>query len=150
MRNLPLDWRVFAGAGAGVAFLGGYLIYKHFHQPPSGEEIERKRRLRINQIGRIVEGQVTELIELPAEEARKRGFLQFASKTKNSPNGVRKMVCYSYAISGVTYETAQDVTGLEQRVHLQKLAAGQSASVKYNPSNPSDSILVADDWSGVH
>lgn len=150
MRNLNLDWRVFAGAGAGIVVLGGYFLYKHFHQPPSPEELERKRRLRINQIGRIVEGQVTELIELPAEEAQKRGFLQFAAKTKNVVNGARKMVCYSYSISGVTYETAQDVTGLEQRVHLQKLAAGQSASVKYNPSNPSDSILVADDWSGIH
>jgi hypothetical protein len=30
------------------------------------------------------------------------------------------------------------------------LAVGQPASVKYNPSNPSDSIVVADDWSGVH
>ncbi|MGH9591488.1 MAG: DUF3592 domain-containing protein, partial [Bryobacteraceae bacterium] len=59
-------------------------------------------------------------------------------------------VCYSYSISGVTYETAQDVTGLEDRVHLHLLAAGHPASVKYNPANPSDSILVADDWSGVH
>jgi hypothetical protein len=28
--------------------------------------------------------------------------------------------------------------------------ARRHASVKYNPSNPSDSILVADDWSGLH
>jgi len=52
-------------------------------------------------------------------------------------------------ISGVTYETAQDITGLEQHVHFQRLAAGQPASVKYDPSNPTNSILIADDWSGL-
>jgi len=62
----------------------------------------------------------------------------------------RKLVCYAYSISGVTYETSQDVTGLQDRVVISQLVAGQHASVKYNPSNPSDSILVADDWSGLH
>ena len=61
----------------------------------------------------------------------------------------RRLVCYTYLISGVTYETAQDITGLEKRIHLQHLAAGQPASVKYDPSNPTNSILIADDWSGL-
>ncbi|HEY4840174.1 MAG TPA: hypothetical protein VIH72_16270, partial [Candidatus Acidoferrales bacterium] len=65
-------------------------------------------------------------------------------------NVTRQMICYSYSISGVTYETAQDVTGLEARVMPQKLIAGQPASVKYDPSNPSNSILIGDDWSGLH
>ena len=60
------------------------------------------------------------------------------------------MICYSYSISGVSYETAQDVTGLEERAALGRVAAGQPASVKYDPSNPSNSILVSDDWSGLH
>ena len=58
------------------------------------------------------------------------------------------MVSYSYSISGVTYHTAQDITGLESQIRFDQLMAGQQASVKYDPSNPSDSILVADDWSG--
>ena len=73
-------------------------------------------------------------------KARHRG----AAKRRAPP------VRYSYSISGVTYETAQDVTGLEERLCLERLAAGQPASVKYDPSNPSNSILVADDWSGLH
>ena len=59
------------------------------------------------------------------------------------------MVCYSYSISGVSYETAQDVTGLEERAPLDRMVAGQPASIKYDPSNPSDSILIAEDWSGL-
>ena len=46
-------------------------------------------------------------------------------------------------------ETAQDITGLESQVRFDRLAAGQPASIKYDPANPTDSILVADDWSGL-
>jgi hypothetical protein len=65
-------------------------------------------------------------------------------------NGLPKLLYYTYSISGVTYETAQDITGLEEQLHLERVAAGQTASVKYDPSNPSNSILLADDWSGLH
>jgi len=63
---------------------------------------------------------------------------------------MRRLIRYSYSIAGITYETAQDVTGLEERLCLERLAGGQPASVKYDPSNPCNSILVADDWSGIH
>jgi hypothetical protein len=65
-------------------------------------------------------------------------------------SGLPKLLYYTYSISGVTYETAQDITGLEEQLHLERVAAGQTASVKYDPSNPSNSILLADDWSGLH
>ena len=78
----------------------------------------------------------------------------FRARTARLPelaeSGLRRLVRYSYSIAGVTYETAQDVTGLEERLCLERIASGQPASVKYDPSNPSNSILVADDWSGLH
>ena len=49
----------------------------------------------------------------------------------------------------MTYHTAQDITGLESQVRMERLVAGQPASIKYDPANPVDSILVADDWSGL-
>ena len=73
-----------------------------------------------------------------------------ASKARPLANlSPRQLVSYSYAISGVTYHTAQDITGLESQVRFDRLVAGQPASIKYDPSNPTDSILVADDWSGL-
>ncbi len=33
---------------------------------------------------------------------------------------------------------------------LDRVATGQIASVKYDPANPGNSILVAEDWSGLH
>src|SRR2546428_10517474 len=79
------------------------------------------------------------------------GFLSRRKTAASSAadESARRLVRYSYSISGITYETAQDVTGLEERLCLERLAAGQPASVKYDPSNPSNSILVADDWSGI-
>jgi LPXTG-motif cell wall-anchored protein len=84
----------------------------------------------------------------PHSPLKSGGF--FSRRSAPVPDGTRKLLYYTYAISGVTYETAQDVTGLEERLHLSRVAAGQTASVKFDPSNPSNSILLADDWSGLH
>jgi len=126
----------------------GILFYAFFRPAPDPEEAERKRRLHLNQIGRIAEGQVVELTEHPVEESQepKGGF---GSKARPLGRKSRHIVSYSYSISGVTYQTGQDITGLESQVRLERLVAGQPASIKYDPSNPVDSILVADDWSGL-
>jgi len=59
------------------------------------------------------------------------------------------LVSYSYLISGVTYQTAQDITGSKARYAWNGSSPANAASIKYDASNPSDSILVADDWSGL-
>jgi hypothetical protein len=140
------DWRIWAAAGAVVAVAAGAMVSQWLRRPPDPDETERKRRSYVNQVGRIVEGHVVQLIEESAAAADSEG--------SGTPGGVqrngRKLVCYSYSISGVSYETAQDLTGLENRVPLERLVAGQPASVKYDPAQPSNSILLADDWSGLH
>ena len=122
-------------------------------KPLDASEIERQRRAYLNKVGRIVEGQVLEIAEhtIAADDSKRSGKKN-ASKLVAAPptNGTQRLLYYTYSISGVTYETAQDVTGLEERLHLTRAAVGQTASVKYDPSNPSNSILLADDWSGLH
>jgi len=134
--------------GAAVAGLA-LIAYAFFRPAVDPEDAERKRRLHLNQIGRIAEGQVVELAEHEAEpQPASRGL--FGGKPQPlAQNRPRHLVSYSYAISGVTYHTAQDITGLESQVRLERLVAGQPASIKYDPANPTDSILVADDWSGL-
>jgi hypothetical protein len=129
------------------------IIHRLFKKPEDPEGEERRRRFQLNQVGRIVEGLVVELVETPASPASESDSGTRSGRKAGPPvlvkNGMRRLIRYSYSISGVTYETAQDVTGLEERLCLERLAAGQPASVKYDPSNPSNSILVADDWSGI-
>ena len=149
MKFLFLDLNVIL-AMAGVAAAAIIMIgYSFFRPRESPEAIERKRRLHLNQIGRITEGQVVELAEHPPQAKVERKVL-FRSKPRPlADHQLRHLVSYSYAISGVTYHTAQDITGLEGQIRFERLVAGQPASVKYDPANPSDSILVADDWSGL-
>jgi hypothetical protein len=136
-------------AMGGVAIAAMLMIGYAFLRPVEDPEAaERKRRLHLNQIGRIAEGQVVELAEHPPEPQPKRKLFSRGPKI-SAESRLRHLVSYSYAISGVTYHTAQDITGLEGQISFGRLVAGQPASVKYDPSNPSDSILVADDWSGL-
>ncbi len=138
---------MLAMGGAAVAAIA-MIAYAFFRPAEDPEAIERKRRLHLNQIGRIAEGQVVELAAHPPEP-RRRGKSLFARARPLANLSPRQLVSYSYAISGVTYHTAQDITGLESQVRFDRLVAGQPASIKYDPSNPTDSILVADDWSGL-
>jgi hypothetical protein len=146
---LPSDSKlILAMGGAAVAAIL-MIVYAFCRPAEDPEAIERKRRLHLNQIGRIAEGQVVELAAHPAEP-RSSGKRIFGSRARPlATSNLRQLVSYSYSISGVTYHTAQDITGLEGQVRWDKLAAGQPASIKYDPSNPTDSILVADDWSGL-
>ena len=146
------DWRIWAAIGAGVAVLAGVWLSRWMRQPPDDDEIEHKRRSHINQVGRIAEGQILEVLEVPRAPAEARGpAALFRRGAKNvAADGQRKLVCYTYSISGVSYETAQDITRLEARSSQQRLVPGRQASVKYDPSNPGDSIVLTDDWSGLH
>jgi uncharacterized protein DUF3592 len=149
LKALLADWKLtlamFAGAVAAIAMVA----YAFFRPAVDMVEAERKRRLHLNQIGRIAEGQVVELAEHAAEpQPGRKGFFGGSARPL-ADDRPRQLVSYTYAISGVTYHTAQDITGLEGQIRFERLVAGQPASVKYDPSNPSDSILVADDWSGL-
>lgn len=144
---------MWAFSGAAVLVAGGLVVSRLFSRPHDPDETERFRRTHLNQIGRIVEGHVIELMEIQREAVELRSIafrrVRKAPADNAPPDNHRKVVSYSYSISGVSYETAQDITGLEEHACLDRLVSGQPASVKYDPSNPSDSILVADDWSGL-
>ena len=149
MKELLADWKfVLVMAGAAIAALA-MIAYAFFRPAADPEEAERKRRLHLNQIGRIAEGQIVDLVERPPESKEVRKGLFGSSARPLKDVRPRYFVSYSYLISGVTYHTAQDITGLESQVRLERLVAGQPASIKYDAANPSDSILVADDWSGL-
>jgi len=149
LKELFADWKMMVGMGGALIAAVAMIAYAFLRPAVNPEEEERKRRLHLNQIGRIAEGQIVELVERPPEskEARKGLFGSSARPLKDIRP--RHLVSYSYLISGVTYQTAQDITGLESQIRLERLVAGQPASIKYDAANPSDSILVADDWSGL-
>jgi hypothetical protein len=96
------------------------------------EQVEAERRARINEIGRITDGTVIDVSEVPANG---RGEMQ--------------LLIYQYDVAGVSYEASQDVTALRHRVDLHSCKAGLMTSIKYDPSNPGNSIVIAEQWSGL-
>jgi hypothetical protein len=146
---VEIRWGLVAAASAAVAGAAVLLLLLR-RRPADPAEVERRRRERLNRIGRIIEGQILEILDAPVPPPPRLGlFRRRASPPPEPAHDPRILVCYSYAISGVSYEAAQDVTGLEERAVLDRLAAGQVTSVKYDPGNPGNSILVAEHWSGL-
>jgi hypothetical protein len=152
VKEILADWHNWIpAAGIGILVIGGIIFWLR-RKPEDASELERQRRAYLNRVGRIVEGQVLEVVNYQdsSRQAKKNSGLFRKPSSFGPTNGKQKLLYYTYSISGVTYETAQDITGLEAQAHLSRVIAGQRASVKYDPSNPSNSILLADDWSGLH
>jgi hypothetical protein len=94
-------------------------------------ELERLRRLDINKRGRIGVGRIVDSVEVEA------------AGLKSS------LVVYSYEVAGVTYEAAQDVAALPEIAAIAQFLSGRTASVKYDPKRPANSIVACEEWSGL-
>jgi hypothetical protein len=58
------------------------------------------------------------------------------------------LLFYSYAVRGVEYTASQDVSSLTSFVPDGVASLG-SICVKYDPRNPANSIVLAEEWSGL-
>jgi hypothetical protein len=56
------------------------------------------------------------------------------------------LLLYSYDVRGVEYTASQDIAQLSVPSDLSNMPA---VSVKYDPKNPANSIVVAEEWSGL-
>jgi len=128
----PLSVLSYALAGTVVLLLllAGLRWWRR--ERPDAAELERRRRLHVNRIGRIAEGHIVELQD-----------------AAGGAIGTGPLLFYKYKVRGVEYQTAQDLARLQARFDLQRLAAGLPAQVKYDPKNPTNSIVLCEDWSGI-
>jgi hypothetical protein len=127
--NDPLTLLVYILAGTAALLLLLGVLWWWRRERPDAAELERRRRAHLNRIGRMAEGRIVEVLD---------------SATPSS-----YLLVYNYRVRGVEYQAAQDVAALRARLDLRRLAAGQSAQVKYDPQNPTNSIVLAEDWSGI-
>lgn len=126
----PSTWET-AFAVVVVASAAAGTVWWFRRHRPTPEEIERARRLNLALTGRLVDGMLLDVREMPAE-GRTLTLLE-----------------YSYRIGGVEYECSQEITHMGGVVDPAEVRAGFPCSVRYLPGSPQNSIVVAEEWSGL-
>ena len=105
-----------------IAVLGALIyILRRLRRNPKDKE--KRRRLQVNQGGRLGDATITEVHE--------------------------STIFYEYSVRGVLYTASQDVTQLREQIptDLERLIG--PVSLKYSPQNPANSIILCEDWSGL-
>lgn len=135
MLNLSLrDPHVIGTVAASVLCVGGVAVYLALRKRPSPEEIERERRGQLVRTGRIIDGTILDVSE-------------FDDSISQSPE--IGFILYKYEIGGVVYECSQDVSALRDHVKSEDLRLGFPCSVRYDIHRPENSIVIAENWSGL-
>jgi hypothetical protein len=126
---ISLRWYTLAVGGVGLAIASLALLRR---KPKSADERELERRSWLNEVGRITDGTVIDVQEIV-------------------PNGhiAATMLIYKYDVAGVSYEASQDVTYLRQWINLHSCRLGLPTSVKYDPHNPGNSLVISEGWIGL-
>jgi hypothetical protein len=129
--NATRVWEITAGATliAGAAALGAWWFLR---KRPTPEELEVARRVQLTQSGRLVDGTLLEVCEVPGDDGRPL-----------------TMLIYDYRIGGADYQCAQDITLMREVVDAEQVRAGFPCSVRYQPGNPQNSIVISETWSGL-
>jgi hypothetical protein len=119
-RVLGLSWAVAEAVLLALGALIGYRAWKRSRITP--EEWERRRRSALVGRGKMSDAMLVEI----------RDDLLF----------------YSYGVRGVEYTASQDVSMLKQYMPPD-FSTIDAVSVKYDPKNPANSIVLAEQWSGL-
>jgi len=130
LRNFH-TWEIFVSLAI-LGALAGVALWLIFRKRPTPEEIERARRQFLVQSGRIVDGMLLDIYEVEAKDGRTLTLLLF-----------------SYRSAGVDYECSQDITDMPGVVDPAQVRLGFPCSVRYQPGNPQNSIVVAENWTGL-
>ena len=106
-----------------LAVLIAVIAYRSWQEskiPP--EEWERQRRLMLVGRGQICDATLVEVRD--------------------------ELLFYCYDVRGVEYTASQEVTALKQYLP-DEISVDSPVSVKYDPRNPANSIVLAEQWSGL-
>jgi hypothetical protein len=126
-----MPYHVYPLLAGGVAFaIAGYALLRRKSKTPA--DLERERRDLLGEIGRITDGTVIDVQEL---------------NENTQPHAT--LLIYHYDVAGVSYEASQDVTYLRQWINLQSCRLGVPTSVRYDPANPGNSMVVSERWNGL-
>lgn len=120
------EWIGAAVAAAGIVTAAAvYGIRRHRRNRLGPEEMERRRRLVLYREGKMGDG---EIVDVAVESSS---------------------IIYSYSVAGVIYMASQDLTALRGSIPADVMTMVGPVSVKFDPRNPANSIVLCEDWSGL-
>lgn len=125
------QWEAAAGLAL-VVSLAALTVWWIRRRRPTPDEIEYARRTTLATKGRLVDGMLLDVCEMEAEDGRTLTLLE-----------------YTYRIAGVEYECSQDITAMRDTLNPADVRAGFPCSVRYLQHSPQNSIVVAEQWSGL-
>lgn len=109
--------------GACVLAMAAWVVHSWSRSRITPEELESKRRRAIQQGGKLGDAEIFEVRD--------------------------RTLHYSYSVRGVAYTASQDVSALVPLLPENLSGLLGPASVKYDPRNPANSIVMAENWSGL-
>jgi hypothetical protein len=105
-----------------IAFLGvGLYFFSRARRKPKDKE--KRRRIQVNQEGRLGDATITEVHE--------------------------STIFYEYSVRGVVYTASQDVAQLIEQIPSDIDRLIGPVTLKYSPRNPANSIILCEEWSGL-
>ena len=117
------DTAAYIAAGAALVLVVAFTVRAWLMRRPTAEEVERRRRLALNELGKMADGMILDVLETSIQ--------------------------YSYDVRGVEYIATQDVSMLQECIPAHRMSVAGPASVKYDPRNPANSIVLCEEWSGL-
>ncbi len=99
------------------------VIRRYLRQRPTPEEIERRRRVLLQREGKMGDGEIID-VEVVS-------------------------IVYTYSVGGVVYTSSQDISALQALLPPDAMTMVGPVSVKFDPRNPANSIVLCEDWSGL-
>ena len=112
-----------AAGGVAVVGLSAWGVYRYLKNRPTPAELERRRRNNLHSRGKMGDANLLEFHD--------------------------QLVFYSYAIAGVEYSACQDLADLQAQLPQDRWSTIGPATMKYDPRNPANSIVLCEQWSGL-
>ncbi len=123
VRSFPITQAVVIGAVALPVIAAGVYVVLRIRRKPKDKE--KLRRLEVNSTGRLADATIADIND--------------------------DVIVYEYSVAGLTYTAAQDISQLREMIPADSYRLiGRAASMKYSSHNPANSILLCEEWSGLH
>jgi hypothetical protein len=116
---------VAVGAIVVVSAAIWWLVRNYLRGRPTPDEVERRRRGVLHREGKMGDG---EIVDVETSSAS---------------------IVYSYSVAGVTYTASQDMSALQSWLPPDVMTMVGPVSVKFDPRNPANSIVLCEEWSGL-